>query len=61
MPVVQVNLLDGRTDAQKRKMVAAITQALVKTIDTKPEKVRIIVNDMAHNAYAIGGKMADEQ
>jgi 4-oxalocrotonate tautomerase len=61
MPIVQVNLLDGRSDAQKRKMVAAITQALVETIDTKPEKVRIIVNDMAHDSYAIGGKMADEQ
>lgn len=60
MPIVQVNLLEGRTDAQRRAMVKAITDALVATIDTKPEKVRIIVNDMAHDHYAIGGKMADE-
>lgn len=55
MPIIQVNLLEGRTIEQKRKLVANITEAVVKSLDVTPDAVRIILQDMARHDYAIAG------
>jgi 4-oxalocrotonate tautomerase len=52
MPIIQVNMLEGRTVDQKRKLV---TDAVVKSLGVKPEDVRIILQEMAKHDYAIGG------
>ena len=58
MPIVQVNLLEGRTIDQKKKLVANLTEAVVKSLDVKPDAVRIILQEMAKQDYAIGGVLA---
>ena len=58
MPIIQVNLLEGRTTDQKRKLVANVTEAVVKSLDVKPDAVRIILQEMARDDYAIGGVLA---
>jgi 4-oxalocrotonate tautomerase len=55
MPIIQVNMLEGRTVDQKRKLVANMTDAVVKSLDVKPEDVRIILQEMAKHDYAIAG------
>lgn len=55
MPIVQINLLEGRTPEQKRALVKSVTQAICESADSTPDKVRIIINDMSHGDYAIGG------
>ena len=55
MPIIQVNLMEGRSVDQKRKLVSEITDAVVKSLDAKPEDVRIILREMAKHDYAIGG------
>jgi len=55
MPIIQVNMLEGRTVDQKRKLVANMTDAVVKSMDVKPEDVRIILQEMAKHDYAIAG------
>ncbi len=46
MPVVNVNLVEGRTEEQKRQIVKGITEVLVKEAEAKPESVTIIFNDL---------------
>lgn len=58
MPIIQVNLLEGRTIDQKRKLVATMTDAVVKSLDVKPDAVRIILQEMTRDDYAIGGVLA---
>ena len=58
MPIIQVNLLEGRTIDQKKKLVANLTEAVVKSLDVKPDAVRIILQEMAKQDYAIGGVLA---
>ncbi len=61
MPIVQINMLKGRTLDQKRALVKKVTEALGETIGAPPHKVRIILNDMEHDMYAIAGVLhADE-
>lgn len=55
MPILQVNMLAGRDLATKRLLVQRLTEVIVTTLHSKPEKVRIILNDMAHDDYAIAG------
>jgi 4-oxalocrotonate tautomerase len=55
MPIIKVNLIEGRTVEQKRKLVAGITDAVVKSLDVEPDTVKIILQDMAKHDYAIAG------
>jgi 4-oxalocrotonate tautomerase len=61
MPIIQVHLFEGRTVDQKRKLVASMTDAVVKSLDIKPEDVRIILEDMARHDYAIAGVLAADK
>jgi len=57
MPIIQVNMLEGRTVDQKRNLVAKMTDAVVQSLDVKPEDVRIILQEMAKQDYAIAGQL----
>lgn len=55
MPIVQITLLEGRSTAQKEAMYREVTDALVRTVNAKPENVRIIVQDTPHHHFAVAG------
>jgi 4-oxalocrotonate tautomerase len=57
MPIIQVNMIEGRTVDQKRKLVSEITNAVVKSLDVPPDAVRIILQDMPKQNYAIAGTL----
>lgn len=57
MPIVVVNIKEGRTVEQKRAMVERMTQAICDTMEVKPDAVRIIINDMKNENFAIGGTL----
>jgi len=59
MPVVTVEMWEGRTPEQKRQLVAGITDAFVR-IGTSPERVQIILKDVSKQNWAIGGKLASD-
>ena len=61
MPVIHVNMFEGRTVDQKRKMVVAMTEAVVKSLDVKPEVVHIIIHDLPKHNVALAGVLASEK
>ena len=61
MPIIHVNMYEGRTIDQKRKLVVAMTEAVVKSLDTKPETVRIIIHDIPKHNIAVAGILASER
>jgi 4-oxalocrotonate tautomerase len=61
MPVIYVNMFEGRTVDQKRKMVSAMTEAVVKSLDVKPESVHIIISDSPRHNVAVGGVLMSEK
>jgi 4-oxalocrotonate tautomerase len=58
MPIIQMNLVEGRSVAQKRAAVAAITEAVVRSLGVRPEQVRIMINEMPSEHFAVGGETA---
>ena len=59
MPVVIVEMWEGRTLEQKKKLVQGITEAFAK-INTPPDAVQIILKDVPKHNWAIGGKLSSE-
>jgi 4-oxalocrotonate tautomerase len=61
MPIVQIHLMHGRSDEKKRILVAKVTEAICNSLDQQPENVRIILQEMLPNDYAIAGKLKLDQ
>jgi 4-oxalocrotonate tautomerase len=62
MPYVTIVLREGRSLDQKRELVKAVTDALVRTVNAKPEAVHIVVHDEpAHNLAGGGQLLADRK
>jgi 4-oxalocrotonate tautomerase len=59
MPVIIVEMWEGRTQEQKKKLVKGLTDAFVN-IGTPADKVEVILNDHPKNCWAQGGKLASE-
>jgi 4-oxalocrotonate tautomerase len=58
MPIIQVNLLEGRTVEQKRELAKRLTEAAVQALGVKPESVRVLIHEMALEDFAIAGVTA---
>jgi 4-oxalocrotonate tautomerase len=61
MPIIHVHMFEGKTIDQKRKLVVAMTEAVVKSLDTKPESVRILMHDIPRHNLAVAGVLASER
>ncbi len=61
MPIIQVNMLEGRTTEQKRKLVSGITTAVIDALGVQAEQVRVMIHEMGKDDYGIGGKTAAER
>ena len=57
MPIVVVNIKEGRTLDQKRAMVTKMTGVLCETMEVKESSVRIIINEMKNDNFAIAGTL----
>jgi 4-oxalocrotonate tautomerase len=58
MPTVQIEMFEGRTLEQKRVLAKKVTEAIVESIDTAPENVKIIIREMSKENLATAGTLA---
>ena len=57
MPLVQVNLASGRTDEQKRALLAAITDAVHTSIGAPLESIRVWIAEFEPTEYMQAGEL----
>ena len=55
MPTIRIEMFEGRTAVQKRELVAALTEACVRTLGGSAESVNIVLFDVARENWATGG------
>ena len=60
MPIVHVEMWQGRTKAQKAELARVITEAIVTIAHTTPEATTVIFEDVARENWAIGGVLSSE-
>jgi len=61
MPVVTVQMWPGRTLAQKRALVRAITEAMVQHARAKPDHLHVIIQEVPKEDWALAGVLGDER
>jgi 4-oxalocrotonate tautomerase len=55
MPVVIVELWEGRSVEQKRALCKAITDAMVEHADARPDGLHVIIHEVAKENWARAG------
>lgn len=55
MPLIQATIMEGRTQEQKEAFYKGVTQVAVETLNVRPEQVRVIINQVPTEHWAIGG------
>ena len=58
MPIVQVHMMEGRTDEQKEAVIREVTEALVRAVGAPKESVRVLINEMPKQHFGSAGKSA---
>jgi 4-oxalocrotonate tautomerase len=60
MPIVTVQMYEGRTVEQKRALVKAITDAVVEHAKTTAEGTQVVIVDVPKHNWAHAGKLASD-
>jgi 4-oxalocrotonate tautomerase len=60
MPIVRVEMWEGRTHAQKAELARVITEAVVTIAHATPEATIVIFDDIAKANWASGGVLASD-
>ena len=60
MPVIRIEMFEGRSTDQKRACAEAVTKAWVDTCGGTPQSVTIIFADVAKSDWATAGRLASD-
>ena len=57
MPVITIRLGKGRPIETKRALAEAVTNAVVATLDVRPEWVTVLIEEYERENWATGGEL----
>jgi len=60
VPVVIVEMWEGRTAEQKERLIKSITKAFGESIGTKPESLHIVIHDVPKTNWGSKGEQASK-
>jgi 4-oxalocrotonate tautomerase len=55
MPLIEVHLLEGRTDEQKKTLLTALTKAVQDSIGSPLETIRVWIEEFSPKEYMAAG------
>ena len=61
MPVVTVQMLAGRSDEQRRKIVDGITRVMKEAAGAAPEATTVIIHEVERDRWASAGRLLSER
>lgn len=61
MPLVEIHLLEGRTDDQKKALLAAVTAAVHESIGAPLESIRVWVQEFSPREFMAAGVLAADR
>lgn len=60
MPLVHIDLIEGRSEEQLKKLVKDITEVISRDIQAPKDHVHIVLNELPINRLADGGKLRSD-
>jgi 4-oxalocrotonate tautomerase len=61
MPLIEIRLLEGRTDEQKKALLSAVTAAVHDSIGAPLESIRVWIQEFAPTEYMAAGVLAADR
>ena len=61
MPIVTVQMWDGQTIENKRKMAAGITEVMAPFMNNRPDKIHIVFQEVPLESWASGGQLSADR
>jgi len=61
MPLIRVEMWEGRKPDLKRKLVKEITKVMTDNLNCPKEAVTVIINDIPKHNWGIGGELASDR
>jgi 4-oxalocrotonate tautomerase len=61
MPIIRIELLEGRSPDKKAALIRRVTQAVVETLEVDAQQVRVLLYDIPREHWGVGGKSKAEK
>lgn len=61
MPLIEIHLIEGRTDEQKKALLTAVTKAVQESIAAPLPSIRVWIQEMSPREYMVAGELASER
>lgn len=61
MPVIQVNLLEGRNEQQKQEFIEEVTDLAEDVLDARRKGVRVLFYEVAPTDWGIAGQSVKQK
>jgi len=56
MPIIQIQLLEGRSTETKREIIYEVTETLSRVADVPKERIRVIIQEIPLEHWGINGE-----
>ena len=54
MPIVNVKMMEGRTEEQKEALIKAVAEALMESIGAPEESIRVLISEYPKKHWGLG-------
>lgn len=61
MPLIHIELIEGRTQEQLKNLVADVTDAVTKNTGAPAEHVHVVLIEMRKDRYSVGGVLKSDE
>lgn len=56
MPLIEVTMIEGRSDEQKDALIAKLTEAVHEAVGAPIETIRVVLREVPGHHWGVGGK-----
>ncbi|MBP8819616.1 MAG: tautomerase family protein [Syntrophomonadaceae bacterium] len=57
MPIINVQMIAGRSQEKKQELVAVLTSETARILEVEPDWVTVVINEYTRDNWASGGKL----
>jgi 4-oxalocrotonate tautomerase len=57
MPIINVQMIAGRSPEKKQELVAILTRETARILDVEPDWVTVVINEYTRDNWASGGEL----
>ena len=61
MPIIKIEMFEGRSLEQKRELVESFTKEMVRICKTDADSINIIIEDVKKENWGAGGKLCSDK